>query len=347
MKHRTLISTIVTLATATTLSACAHQPAAGPAPASAPPPKPLPVTALRPPGYTFRLTDDPAQHTTLPDSYTVTYLSGGVTLRSTPRVLIGFRVDPSHPGQQSELLATNTNGARTKGFGTTPVTADGGSGITFVNTGGGAGGADEIKSVIARGPVTVTVNVDADPANGGTAAAKELHDQLVKSLHFREDGLSGSWPGTALAPQLPVTVDVPSGLARDSYDTLIAFYSLDLNYGTYKTTMVASWQDATAATSTFADIKSNLAKAGVRHQNDVRTLPALRDSLGQRADEGFAFSLTGSDGIARYVGVLWRKGGLILRTGTNIGNIPSSQFTEDSNSALAAPMANAKSWSIS
>lgn len=59
-------------------------------------------------------------------------------------------------------------------------------------------------------------------------------------------------------------------------------------------------------------------------------------------DEGFSFNLTGEDGLPRYVGVVWRKDGVIVRSQANIGNVASRSLTADSNAALAIPMSVAQ-----
>lgn len=321
----------------------------GATPNPSPAPKLLPRTALATPGFTFALVDDADQGTRVPDSYKVTYLSGSVELRGEgePSARIGFRVDPAHPGGSSELLASNVGNAKAKGWPTTPVQADGGFGVTFLAIAPAAPGAQEpnaVKSVISKGPVTATITVEADAS--GNDAAKALHDKLLGSLRFHDDALTGKWPGQALAPQLPVTVDVPGDLVKDTYKSELALYSLDIQYGKYTSTMAVSWAaDNAAAASAFAGIKKNLLDAGVRHQNDIKTNPALRSSLGAVVDEGFTFSLAAPDGIARYVGVLWLRGPVIVRTGANIGEIPATSFDRDSNATLATPMAIAKSWS--
>lgn len=342
MKFRTLAATVALTALTLGLAACGPDDSSTPQPSPAP--RPLPVTALRPLGYTFTLADDPDNGTKVPESYKVTYMAGSITLRDKPRVTLGFRVDPAHPDQQSELLKTNVDSTAKAQVPTTPVTADGGAGISFTSPGKGVGGVNQVRSVIAKGATTVTVNVDADPAAGGDAAAKALHDQLVQSLKFHPEGLADTWPGIAVEPQLPATVDVPADIARDSYESELATYFLELTWGKYTSVLGVTWQDTDAAVKGFADTKANLHKAGVRHQNDVKTLPALKDSLGPTVDEGFAFQLAGADGIGRYVGVLWRKGGVTVRSSSNIGNIPASSFTAESNAALATPMGVAQSW---
>jgi len=303
---------------------------------------------LGPPGFSFQLSDDPQRGAKPPSTFKVTYLAGTVTLRDTPRVILGFRVDPAHPGDKSQLLKSNIDTAKNNGLATSAVSADGGAGVSFVNTGKSAVGVNQFTSVVAKDAVTVTINVDGDPAAGDDQAAKSLHDKLLASLAFRADGLAGAWPGSVMAPQLPFTVAVPTNMAKDTYPSTLSSYFLELGYGTtYKSTLGITWETTQAATKQFASIRANLDKAGVKHQSDVRTLPALRDSLGTRVDEGFSFNLTGADGLPRYVGVVWRKDGVIVRSQANIGNVASSSFTADSNAALATPMSIAKTWTWS
>src|SRR4051794_41136676 len=87
----------------------AGTPAPAPAPAPAPP-------KLAPLAFAFTLVKNASEGTDVPSSYKVTYLAGTVVLRTTPRVLIGFRVDPGHEGDQSELLRENTDNAAAKGW---------------------------------------------------------------------------------------------------------------------------------------------------------------------------------------------------------------------------------------
>jgi hypothetical protein len=108
-----------------------------------------------------------------------------------------------------------------------------------------------------------------------------------------------------------------------------------------------TWQDTDSATKDFASVRVDLDKAGMKHQGDVRTLPALRDNLGTRVNEGFSFNLVGADKLPRFVGVVWRKDGAIIRSTSYVGDIPISSFTDDTMAALAAPMAIAKSWAWS
>ncbi|MEU8007233.1 hypothetical protein AB0B66_39240 [Catellatospora sp. NPDC049111] len=323
------------LATVTLAAGCDRPSTTGPEPAPSPAPAPSPPQ----PAYAWELAEDAEQHTRVPDAYTVTYLSGSVTLRKDPRVLIGFRVDPAHPGSDSELLKSNISNAAQHGWASTPAAVDGGTGVTFVANDGRQDAT--VKTVVVKGSITLTVNIDTGTADA--LAARDLHDKLLAGLRFHADGLSGQYPGAAVAPQLPFTVQVPPGVSGP-FTTDLAAYTVDLSYGSRKTTVSVWSQEPSAAASAFTATRDGLRRAGVRHQNDVRTLPALKDSLGTRVDEGFSFALVGGDGVARYVGVVFRRGGITARVFANVGDISLEQFDDDVTAALAAPMGIARSW---
>ncbi|MEV0453678.1 hypothetical protein [Catellatospora methionotrophica] len=323
------------LAAVALIAACDRPSSTGPEPAPSPAPAPSPPQAA----FTWKLTNDTEQHTRTPDSYTITYLAGSVTLRKEPRVLIGFRVDTAHPGSDSQLLKTNISKASEHGWASTPASVDGGTGISFVAQNGAQNAT--VKTVVAKGPVTLTVNVDTGTADA--MAAKDLHDALSAGLRFRTDGLSGTYPGAVESPPLPFTLQIPPTLTGP-FTTELSTYATELSFGARKTTVSAFWHDPAAAASAFAATRADLSKAGVRHQNDVKSLPALKDTLGTRVDEGFSFALTADDGVARYVGIVFRRGAATVRVYADVGEISLEQFDDDVNAALAAPMGIARSW---
>ncbi|MDI1461046.1 hypothetical protein QEZ54_08725 [Catellatospora sp. KI3] len=317
------------------VATCDRPSTTGPDPA----PSSAPVPAPPQPAFTWKLTDDTEQHTRIPDGYTVTYLAGSITLRKDPPVLIGFRVDTARPGSDSQLLKTNVSNAAEHGWASTPASVDGGTGISFVARNGGQNAT--VKTVVAKGPVTLTVNVDIGTSDA--TAAKDLHDKLLAGLRFRTDGLSGTYPGAVDSPPLPFTLQIAPTLTGP-FTPELSTYATELSFGVGKTTVSAFWQDPATAASGFAATRADLSKAAVKHQNDVKSLPALKDTLGGRVDEGFSFALTADDSMARYVGIVFRRGAATVRVYTDVGGISLEQFDDDVTAALAAPMGLARSW---
>lgn len=333
--NRTVPSLLVAVVVALVAAGCDRPSATAPTPA----PSPAPAPQLKPLDYSWSLTDDQSQHTKTPDSYTVTYLSGALILRSSPRVMIGFRVEPAYPDNDSRLLKTNIDTAAQRGWQTTPATVDGGTGISFMAK---TAQVTTAKTAVAKGAVSLTVNVDSR-GPGDDSAAKSLHDALLAGLRFRSEGLSGPYPGTVATPRLPFDIQVPADLAGPYQSEYVA-YAVELSFGKFKTTVSTSWQEPADAAASFTTTREQLRKSGVRHQNDVRALPALKDNLGLIVDEGFSFSLVAPDQVARYVGVVFRRGGITVRVFSNVGDIKLSSFDADTNAALSAPMGVARTW---
>lgn len=316
----------------------------GTSPTAAPgasPQKPATVPTLAQLGYTFTLVRDDVEHADVPQTYKVTYLAGKLTLRAEPLVLVGFRVDPAHPGEQSQLLADNRADAQKNGSAATPGGPDGSTGLTYTFPNGQ--GVSTVRSVMAKGSVTITVSVTTEKT-GDTTAATDLQRRIRDSIKFNDTGLSGTYPGTVATPQLPFTLDVPGELAADSYESAIISYRAELGYGSHKTLINTTWQEASAAATAFTSTKAGLDKAGVHHQPDVKTLPALRSSLGPLVDEGFVFNLINDDGLPSFLGVVFRKEGVTVRITTNVGVLKKTQYDADTIAALAAPMAIGQSW---
>ncbi len=272
-----------------------------------------------------------------PDSYEVRYDHVLITLREHPLLRLSFEVDPAHPDATARLVTQNKTTGDKEHWSMSPVAVDGGTGYRAEYP---VGGETYLLYFFAKGPIAVSLKASLGAERDAAARADAEH--IVTSLRFDASHLTGPYGDAQPAPAIPFTFDLPARLAAATYPAQrLDGYSLNLRYGAQKVLVNDEiLADAPAAAAAFTDRRTRIVRAGAT-PHDVRTVPAVADSLGRLVDEGFSVHID-KDGQPYLVGFVFRHGNQLVTLSTTVEGVITPQTLQ----ALQAPLDMAGSWSF-